>query len=56
MRSYETRLNELVDLELKNEVEKFKTFELLNSEKVTPYFVKMTNGNLFKNIKLVLIK
>ena len=42
MRSYETRLNELVDLELKNEVEKFKNFELLNSEKVTPYFVKMT--------------
>ena len=41
LRNLEKNLNELIDLEMKNEFEKYRKFELLNSEKITPYFIKM---------------
>ena len=43
VRETEKRLNQFVDRELKNEVEKFRNFEIINSEKITPYFIKMAN-------------
>ena len=41
MRETEKQLNEIIDLEVKNEFKKFRNFELLNCEKITPHFIKM---------------
>ena len=41
MRETEKQLNKIIDLEVKNEFKKFCNFVLLNSEKITPYFIKM---------------
>jgi exonuclease III len=60
----ERKLNFCLDEELKAEIEKFKLFENLNCEKITPYFLKLAkasstsakltdirdnDGNLFSN-------
>ena len=41
MRETEKQLNKIIDLEVKNEFKKLCNFKLLNSEKITPYFIKM---------------
>ena len=43
MRELEQNLNLITDLEVKNEFEKFRNFEILNCEKIMPYFIKMAN-------------
>ena len=43
MRELEQNLNLITDLEVKNEFEKFRNFEILNCEKITPFFIKMAN-------------
>jgi exonuclease III len=40
----ESRLNALLDLELKAEVENFRHFEILKNEKITPEFVKLAKS------------
>jgi hypothetical protein len=37
----ESKLNELEDLNMKAELEKFSFFDILNAEKITPYFLKI---------------
>jgi hypothetical protein len=37
----EKKLNEIIDSELRNEIESNSRFEILNAEKITPHFVKL---------------
>jgi exonuclease III len=37
----ESKLNEMEDLNMKAELEKFSFFDILNAEKITPYFLKV---------------
>ena len=40
----ENALNFILDTEMKNEFEKLKHFDILNSEKITPAFLKILRG------------
>ncbi len=40
----ESRLNTIIDLELKDELSTVKNFERLNDEKITPYFLKLAKA------------
>ena len=40
----EKKLNDLCDMQMKNEFEKFKHFDIINSEKITPTFLKIIRG------------
>ena len=39
-------MNDICDGEMKNEFEKLKYYDLLNSEKITPYFVKLAKSSI----------
>ena len=41
----EQKLNAILDRELKNEFEKFRHYDLLNSEKITPSFLRILRGS-----------
>ncbi len=41
----ESLLNKQVDLELRSEIENLNSFEYLNDEKITPYFVSLAKSN-----------
>jgi hypothetical protein len=41
----ETSLNSLVDGELRHELNKYSGFEVLNSEKITPFFLSLAKGS-----------
>ena len=41
----ENALNSILDTEMKNEFEKLKHFDILNSEKITPSFLKILRGS-----------
>jgi hypothetical protein len=41
----ESSLNSLVDSELRHELSKYSGFEVLNSEKITPFFLSLAKGS-----------
>jgi hypothetical protein len=41
----ENSLNRLVDSELRHELSKYSGFEVLNSEKITPFFLSLAKGS-----------
>ncbi len=51
----ENELSQVIESELRSELENFKRFETLNEEKITPHFMSMVKGS-FKSEKPTLIR